>query len=283
MSQEQAKAFIEQATQSIQSGQFSQALELADQAIALTPDDSEAQILRGIALSQTQRPDEASEAFRRAITLSPYNAKAYFNLAVHLYGTGQKIEALEMAREAASIDVKHGGARELATRIESEMHDPSKEQTMAHSDPLPSESGGTAPKLTATAPSSYPRPDYGPVHSVALVEKLGSKWATVGWVLILVSLAIFVGLTTYMVPLFMQAGSPQNFQEAMTQAQANQPAWVQMVGLLGWLNRALLLTWMIMDIMDRKSNWLWLVPMVPCCCCGLEWLAPAIYMVAARK
>lgn len=282
MSQEQAKAFIEQATQSIQSGQFAQALELADQAIALTPDDSEAQILRGIALSQTQRPDEATAAFRKAISLSPYNAKAYFNLAVHLYSTGQKVEALEMAREAASIDVKHSGARELAARIEGELQGPSTEQTMAHSDPPPS-SMGEAPPPPRTQTAAYPRHDAEPVHSVALVEKLGSSWGAIGWVLVLVSLLIFVGLTMYMVPLFMQAGNPQNFQEAMKQAQANQPMWVQLVGLLGWLNRALLLGWMIMDIMDRRANWLWLVPMVPCCCCGLEWLAPSIYMLAGRK
>ncbi|MCO5295327.1 MAG: tetratricopeptide repeat protein [Fimbriimonadaceae bacterium] len=283
MSQEQAKAFIEQATQSIQSGQFAQALELADQAIALTPDDSEAQILRGIALSQTQRPDEATEAFRKAISLSPYNAKAYFNLAVHLYGTGQKVEALEMAREAASIDVKHAGARELAARIEAETMAPSTEQTMAHSDPPPGSIGAAGPGPEAPRPAAYPRPEYQPVHSVALVEKMGSNWGTVGWILILISLVIFVGLTAYMVPLFMQAGNPQNFQEAMKQAQANQPAWVQLVGLFGWLNRALLLGWMIMDIMDRRANWLWLVPMVPCCCCGLEWLAPTIYRLAGRK
>jgi tetratricopeptide (TPR) repeat protein len=122
MADEQAKEFINQATQSLQNGQFDQALELIDQAIALDPNNSEAYVLKGIALSQTNQPDAATDALRQAITLSPYNAKAYYNLAVHLYSIGKKNEAMDMAREAVNIDPKHSGARELVTRIENERH-----------------------------------------------------------------------------------------------------------------------------------------------------------------
>src|SRR5688572_28332388 len=118
MSEEQAKQFLDQATQSLQSGQFQQALELVDQSIALKGDDAEAHILRGIALSQTGQPDVATESFRKAISLSHNNPKAYYNLAVHLYSRGQKSESIEMAREAVRLDTKHAGARDLVTRIE---------------------------------------------------------------------------------------------------------------------------------------------------------------------
>ena len=71
MSQDQVKQFIDQASQSIQSGQFEGALQLIDQALALSPNDADAHILRGICLSQTGQPIAATDAFNRAITLDP--------------------------------------------------------------------------------------------------------------------------------------------------------------------------------------------------------------------
>jgi hypothetical protein len=121
MSQDQAKQFIEQASQSLQSGQVEQALALIEQALALNDRDSEAHILRGICLAQTNRPQEAGDAFKHAIGLSPYNAKAYYNLAVHYYSLGQKHEALNMANEAVGVDPRHSSAKELVARINAEM------------------------------------------------------------------------------------------------------------------------------------------------------------------
>src|ERR1019366_2120293 len=65
MANEQAKAFVDQATQSLQNSQFQQALELVDQAIAIEPGASDSHVLRGICLSQLGQPDAATEAFGR--------------------------------------------------------------------------------------------------------------------------------------------------------------------------------------------------------------------------
>ncbi len=269
MSQEQAAEFIKQAGTSIEGGEFSKALDLLDQALALTPDDPDAHGLRGIALSQIQRPDEATAAFRRAITLSPTNAKAYFNLAVHLYGQGQKVESLEMAKEAARLDLSHAGSRDLAARIESEMGAP------AASAPGPPVEGTVA----------YPRPGYdeNAGHSVALVEKMGAKWVPLGVVLILISMVVFGVVLAYIVPLMMSGVGNPNFAEEMQKAQGSQPGYLQTVAMIGWLNRALLLTWMIMDILDRRASFFWLLTVVPCCCCLLEWIGPIVYILFGRK
>ncbi|HLK16026.1 MAG TPA: tetratricopeptide repeat protein [Fimbriimonadaceae bacterium] len=124
MANEQAKAFIDQATQSLQNSQFQQALELVDQAIAIEPGASDSQVLRGICLSQLGQPDAATEAFRKAIMLSPYNAKAYYNLAVHYNGLGNKKEACELAREAVSVDPRHAAAKQLLLQLEKELAGP---------------------------------------------------------------------------------------------------------------------------------------------------------------
>src|SRR5580704_6801854 len=129
MANEQAKAFIDQATQSLQNSQFQQALDLVDQAIAIEPKASDSYVLRGICLSQLGQPDAATEALRKAIMLSPYNAKAYYNLAVHLNGLGNKKEACELAREAVGVDPRHAAAKQLLLQLEAELSGPASGPT----------------------------------------------------------------------------------------------------------------------------------------------------------
>lgn len=136
MINEQAKAFLDQATQSLQNSQFQQALELVDQAIALDPKASDAQVLRGICLSQLGQPDAATEAFRKAIMLSPYNAKAYYNLAVHQNSLGNKKEAAELAREAVGVDPRHNAAKQLLMQLEAEIAGPAHMPSGTHETPV---------------------------------------------------------------------------------------------------------------------------------------------------
>ncbi|MHB8635824.1 MAG: tetratricopeptide repeat protein [Fimbriimonadaceae bacterium] len=124
MANEQAKAFVDQATQSLQNSQFQQALDLVDQAIAIEPGASDSHVLRGICLSQLGQPDAATEALRKAIMLSPYNAKAYYNLAVHYNALGNKKEACELAREAVGVDPRHAAAKQFLTQLEAELSGP---------------------------------------------------------------------------------------------------------------------------------------------------------------
>ena len=229
MSSDQVQQFIEQATQSLQTGQFQQALELAEQAIGLDENTSDGWVLKGVALSQLNRPSEATDAFRQAIMHSPYNAKAYFNLAVHNYGQGEKIQAEEMARETIRIDPRHAGAKELLNRIETERQpsvqtpsstyvgdplsgpmdpDPAASQSPAASVPAATPSNDVlkpvetpsqpqmpyTPPMAAPTPTGYYRGGYETqdIHSLQFVGNMGKNWDMIGWGLIAVNLVLFV-------------------------------------------------------------------------------------------
>jgi tetratricopeptide (TPR) repeat protein len=317
MSQEQAKQFIEQATQSLQSGQHQQALELLDQAIEMAPNDSEAYVLRGIALAHSNQGQAATESFRRAITLSPYNAKAYYNLAVHQYAQGNKVEALEMAREAAKIDTRHGGARTLITQIENEMlpQAPAAEKLPGSPmDPLsaPREQGPEQGPQRPSAPPPGtgdplgPRPPSGPYqppqptspppagpypggpplrsgyetpeHSLAFVKNMGGAWTAIGWFLAVANLMVLAGSLIVMWPVIQEAmANPQaaeQMQSSPGMMMINVLWLVSLVGIVGWT---------IFDLIDRRGNFLWLLPNILCSCCLFGWIALPIYLLAGRN
>jgi hypothetical protein len=331
MSQEQAKQFIEEATQSLQNSQFDQALSLIDQAIALNEKDTEAHVLRGITLASLNQPQAAEEAFRKAILLAPYNAKAYYNLGVLKYSQGDKHEAMSMATEAVKIDGRHSGAKELITRIERETNpnvgvatgtpQPSIIDPLAPlapnapppgtgmvGGPPPGTGVPTAPAATPpggiiepTKPSAAPptrqevpagvppggsppqgqyiRPGYEPQnaggHAMPWVGNMGATWATIGWIIAVVGLGVFVVSLIMVLPAITLAMN--NPQAARTAPQPGSP----ILTILGWGLNLAGLGWMIVDLVDRRGNMLWLLLGVPCCC--LPWLTLPIYMLAGRK
>ncbi|MFZ4507996.1 MAG: tetratricopeptide repeat protein [Fimbriimonas sp.] len=296
MSEEQSKSFVDQATQSIQAGQFAQALEFLEQAVALTPNDSEAYVLQGICLSQLGRADDATSAFRKAITVSPYNAKAYFNLAVHQYQIGDKVEALAMAEEAAKIDVKHANARALIEKIRSDSEPKPAQAASAYNpaDPLSAPQGSIPPRTERPAPGPSapsapgqpytPRGGYeaAPAGGITFIQNMGPSWVLIGWVLALMSL-VALGLSlSQMAPLISAAASGNSAQiETLSkQMQQNSNPLVQ---VLSYGSLFGILLWTIMDLIDRKGNFVWLIPQVLCSCCGFGWLILPIYILAGRK
>lgn len=303
MSEEQAKQFLDQATQSLQSGQFQQALDLVDQAIALHETNSEAHILRGIALSQTGQPDAATDAFRRALMLSPHSAKAYYNLAVHYYSLGRKPEALEMAREAVRSDSQHAGAKDLVARIESEgqpsqdvvaprLDDPLKPGEPQPISQAPTGMQGPGPVSPQqpmspyqTPPGGYYRPGYetSGVHSLQFVANMGKTWDTIAWVLVVSLLAIFVVSLILNLGMYMEMfNNPEAFQRMGALGMGTTAAQL-ILSIVGILARLAALVWMIMELSDRRGNWLWLLPYILCCCCGVDWLVMGIYLLAGRQ
>lgn len=298
MSEEQAKQFLEQATQSLQSGQFQQALDLIDQSIALKDGDSEAHVLRGIALSQLSQPDQATEAFRKAIMQGPYNVKAYFNLAVHYFALGQKAEALEMAHSAVRIDPKHAGARDLIIRIEGEtqaanaFQPPTTPDPSRIGDPLapPVEGGAPAPGPSApyqqpVPPGGYTRPGYetSGTQSLQFVANMGKTWDAIGWGLIITSLVVLVASVALFFPIYAEMfRNPENIQQMSTMGMGG-GALSMVLQIVSWLASLGSLVWMILELTNRRGNWLWLLPYILCCCCGFHWVVMGIYLLAGRQ
>jgi tetratricopeptide (TPR) repeat protein len=278
MSYEQARALTEQATQALQRGQHSQAVQLADQAISLDPTDADSHILKGIALSQLRDGNGAVDAFRQAISLNPHNGKAFYNLAVHYYSAGEMPRALEMAREAVRVEPSHAQARELAGRIEQETGS-AADRELPSAPPGQSISAPAAPMQ----PGAYYRGEvYGyeqPLHSIRMIESLGRVWDGIGIGLIVVGAAFFTynivtGLHTYgqiVGNLGQYMNSQENFGVAM------------FTGAVGLVIRLVNLIWLLMDLLDRRNTMLWLLPSLIACCCGLEWVVSLIYYFGGRN
>lgn len=267
---EQAAEFVRQATEALQGGDAARALELATQALASDPGNSEALVLKGIALAQTGQPAAATEAFRGAIAADPSNPKAYYNLATHYYQQGEKNQALAMAQEALRADPGHAAARELVSLIEGEQAPPT---------------AAAPPETPYGTPYSAPEYRQGydqPAHAIQFVGNLGPKWLNLGWGLVAASAAVFVISWIMVGPQVME-----QIQAAMKDPQAAQ-AMRNNVGNLGlsivsWIIQIGTLVWMVLDIADRRGNWLWILPFAICCCCGMQWLVMPIYFLNGRK
>ena len=317
MAQEQIRQFIDQATQSIQGGQFEGALRLIDQALEIEPKDADALILRGICLSQTGQPVAATEAFQQAITSDPTSAKARYNLAVHQYAQGQKREALQSAREAADRDATHAAARQLISTIEAELNlnpmsgpnpndplsmppvappienSPANPYTTASVPPVETPSQPTMPGPPTTvgpapgAPSPAQNPYYKfpgaePAHSLPFIETMGGVWTGIGWFLVIFDLAMFAAALAIFFPIMSEAmagsGNPAQLQARI---EAMPAATVLQIG--GWASKLLIIGYSILDIIDRRGNFIWLIPNVICTCCSFGWLTMPIYMLAGRN
>jgi len=297
MAQEQIRQFIDQATQSIQSGQFDQALQLIEQALALDPNNAEAYVLKGIGLSQTGQPAAATEALKRAVDLDPNNAKAEYNLAVHLYSQGLKTEALNAARQASVLDASHAAARQLVSTIETELgigarpttpfsNDPIAEAPPTNVAPPPMEQPGPTPFAQASQPqyvNPYMKDPYASQeHSIPFIGNMGGAWTAIGW--FLAALNLVGGLIlVYMVIQTMPHVNPNNPDEAQQFILRTFGGLVNLVRICGFGGMFGIIAWTIIDVIDRRSNPVWLIPGVVCSCCQFGWLALPIYILAGRN
>lgn len=288
MANEQAKQLLSQATAAIQNGDFNGALGFINQAIEIDPSDAEAFVLRGIAMAQTGQPEGATEAFHEALRIDPNNVKAHYNLAVHYYGSGDKSAALEMVRQALAFDPNHAAARDLLRRLESEgMAGPAADPT-------------ATPPYAGESPGAYgapPQPGYyregydqyqSPVHSIAMVERMGKKWDFAGWGIVIGGVVILAGNIAFGTGTRAIRDLINDTQGTLQRMRENPhlydaSALGNLFTILSWLVAAIALTYMIMDIIDRRGNWLWMIPFVCCCCCGFHWAALGIYLAAGRK
>jgi hypothetical protein len=284
---EQVNQFLAEATQSIQAGQFQTALELANQAISLDNSNSEAYLIRGIALSQTGQPDAATDAFQESLRLNPSNPKGYFNLAVHYYQQGKKDLSLEATRQAMNLDPSHTGARELAARIEQELG-------LQTSPPVGSPNVGSQTQENPYTQNPYGQNPYGAEYkrsdseyyatqqnSIQFVENMGQNWVTLGYIIVLIgAINCVVSIFTMgpMINELMQNANNPNFNPESVAFRTN--PIMQLLGYAGALGSLL---WICMDLANRRGQWLWLLPYIISCCCGLQWLVQLIYMLTGRK
>lgn len=262
---EQIRALIQQANEAVRESRFDHALALADQVLALEPDQADALVIRGIALASMSSPEAATEAFQRAIAVNPRYAKAYFNLAVHWFNLGRLEEAKVMAGQALALDPTHAQSRDLIANIEHQRSLAAQENVYREAPPqsqgLPAPEYGSRPQEWM----GQTLPPFATGHSIPVVARMGSTWGLLFWLLfagMVVSLGAAIAQFGPMFDLITQGAAQSDVTAKATEIQSS-PAYV-MTGLVSnicWLG---LIVWGIMDIIDRRSSWAWLLLFVCC-------------------
>jgi Flp pilus assembly protein TadD len=96
------EALLESARDHIAAGHGFYAIQPLKDAATLTPKDWRPYSLMGIALEQSERPDEALAAYNHALKLSPNNPAALSNLALFYATRGDTAQAESLLRRAAA-------------------------------------------------------------------------------------------------------------------------------------------------------------------------------------
>lgn len=104
MRRRNAEDCCEDAMRLLQAKYYPAALAAADKAIAIAPEHAKARQLRGRALSELGRHEEALDACRQAVKLDPAMACAHYQAAVELHHLDRYAGALEAADTAIALD-----------------------------------------------------------------------------------------------------------------------------------------------------------------------------------
>jgi tetratricopeptide (TPR) repeat protein len=118
---------LQEVSRLIKQGQFSQALEQADKYLAAKPKDAQARFLKGIALTEMNRPNDAIAVFQKLTEDFPELPEPYNNLAV-IYAQQKQYDkakgALEMAiRTHPSYATAHENLGDIYARLASQAYD----------------------------------------------------------------------------------------------------------------------------------------------------------------
>lgn len=302
----------EKALERIRAEAFEEALDLADRLAVLEPEGSSAPVLRGIALSQLGRADEAEEAFAESLRREPENHRALYNLAVHHARAGNVDRAAELARRALAADPYHQPTHELIAWAR-EAGCAASESTPSRDARAPLEGGDGGPEASdeLTPPPAAdrdaelwppvvgnrfepPRPTVPAPPVVGHKTTLGPAWQVFGWVLAV--LGFVLQIVTYLPMLALArevAGEDKDasFSEVFARAQTmadRVPEWATF-GIMGLIFLAFVsFAYVAIDVRERRGSIGWSVALGLCalasCLCGCgSWLALPAYLLFGRR
>jgi tetratricopeptide (TPR) repeat protein len=259
---EDGNSALNRATDFVNAGNYVEALETARAFLTTHPENGSAKLIEAIALSNLGNIRDASEAFAAAIQLSPTSAKPRFNAAVHEFNNGNAGQARILANEALSLEPNNEGTKNLIERM------------------------GPEPVIGASG-VSYPRelmssfePEYA---GIDFVKKMGSGWLAVGWLL---SVASLVVMTWSIYNMFAHPSDITSAMNGKISGQAMNSALSKssiVIMMFDFLFRILSIGWMIIDMIHRRTSFLWLIGHIPCSCVGLACITQPLYIIFGRK
>lgn len=286
MAQNLVSQFIEQAAQETRIGRFDAALEAVNRALALDPNSSEALGLKAIACSMLGRAEEAESNFKAALRITPDNPKIAYNYALFLQEADRKQEALEAAKRAAALNPANTSAVDLLRGLEGELGSapfdlPSPFITSDEGE-IDTEGSVAGPSAARTSP--YIRPGfYGEgmnIQSLKSIESLGELWYAGGWLLVVLGALAFVPVTFNAIKGLMTNALHPTFSRPIP-AGFQMPIFAQGLVMLG------LVVWMLLEMINRRGNWLWfltvlLASFLGCFYLNLSWLVLLLYLIFDR-
>lgn len=130
-------------------------------------------------------------------------------------------------------------------------------------------------------------------HTIEFIGDMGPKWDKIGWGL---SIVVFIGM--FLTPLVQVPpetakialkGIPEkpefdSIRQYLHIAASSTPGFFYyVINIVENVAAAGLFAWLALDIIDKKANWMWLIPAVCFCCCFLNWIWVPFYILKARR
>jgi tetratricopeptide (TPR) repeat protein len=236
-------AEFQAATAMAAENRHSEALAHLNVCLRLEPKSGEALLLRGVTYYKLDRALAALDDLQRAVKLLPGDARARSNLAVVLYEIGR----LPAAREAAEAALALDPTDPTALGVRRQLEEDETQGTFWHQFPW-----------------------------LARHERL---WTSVGLLLFALGIAVTVALAV-VVPFT----PPDPNQSNPLNASIPKTDSVSLTAIFGWLAVcSVSIVWLVVDMVDRRSRFLWLMPQVVCGICGAPWVPLGIYLWIGRE
>ena len=249
---------LKQAEEEVANKNFSTALDLVNKSIELSPNESDAYVLKGIILSETKQTAFAATAYEKAIEIDPQNASAYSNYAMHLYQAGNKEKAITLAEAALQIDPDNQTAKEIRILLK-------PEEVISPNQVIPSSS-----------------PEILTKRRVKLIEQLGDKWTKIAWAILSLGMVVIVANLFMTFPEMerLKALGHKKIDEKLLIKNLEQAygIWFVLIGVIDPILRLSALTWTIMDVYNRKRSWLWAIVVLL-----LNYIGFLIFLLFGRK
>lgn len=209
------------------------------------PTDAEAFQIQGLALARLGESEEATQAMRRAVKLSPDEGKHHYNLASHLANIGQMDEAVWEAKQAVRLAPGHTDAVHLLDVLE-----------------------GRAEMKPQTP------------HLLPWMRGKEALWNRVGQVIM--GLATVVAISMFVHPPAAPTGK-QVPKGQLPDVALRTDSLSQALIFLLIVSALATFVWMIVDIVDRRKRFSWVVPLFICGMMGLNIVPLAMYFFIGRK
>lgn len=234
---------------------YQELLDNATEAIGLEDVHGKIWLLHAAALLGLGRGTEAEASLRRAVELEPTSTEALFALATFLFDSGKKREAAGLARKILDLDATHREARQLLRRC-----------------------GPLAIAVLADDASPSDEALETPEHLIKAIESFGSEWFRLGWAIVALG-AVSAILWKVHNPIHLPANFPQPGGQIFLERDPLSIAAVLML-VTSAIGSFL---FVLIDIIDRRKGFIWVLPMFVCCFCGCQCLPLSLYLFMNKQ